>query len=110
MTCSPERHADAERERGHPERVPRGGDGGIHQLHLPPCASFNAVLDPYLSSLNTNEPGSGIVAVKYQMDWPAPGNDPSYNQDGETRRAYYGVTGISRPFRGRCRCDHRRYG
>ena len=64
----------------------------------PPCASFNAVLDPYLSSLNTNEPGSGIVAVKYQMDWPAPGNDPSYNQDGETRRAYYGVTGIPDPF------------
>ena len=33
-------------------------------------------------------------AVKYHMNWPSPGNDPSYNPHGNTRRGYYGVTGI----------------
>jgi hypothetical protein len=28
------------------------------------------------------------------MNWPSPGNDPSYNPDGVTRQNYYGVTGI----------------
>lgn len=60
----------------------------------PPCASFNNTFDPLLTSLNTNGDGSNIAAVKYQMNWPSPGTDPSYNPDGNTRKNYYGVTGI----------------
>lgn len=60
----------------------------------PPCASFNAQFDPLLTSLDANLAWSNVVAVKYQMNWPSPGNDPSYNPDGNTRKSYYGVTGI----------------
>ena len=60
----------------------------------PPCASFNEDFDPLLNSLNTNVAGSNVAAVKYQMNWPAPGNDPSYNPDGNARKTYYGVSGI----------------
>ena len=63
-----------------------------------PCASFNVTFDPLLSSLNTNDNGSNVAAIKYQMNWPPPGNDPSYNPDGNTRRGYYGVTGIPDTF------------
>ncbi|HRD52242.1 MAG TPA: Omp28-related outer membrane protein, partial [Flavobacteriales bacterium] len=59
-----------------------------------PCASFNNTFDPLLTSLNTNTGSSNIAAVKYQMNWPSPGTDPSYNPDGVTRRQYYGVSGI----------------
>jgi hypothetical protein len=34
---------------------------------------------------------NNLNAVKYQVNWPAPGNDPSYNPDVLTRRNYYGV-------------------
>lgn len=60
----------------------------------PPCASLNITFAPTLQSLNTNDPGSHIAAIKYHMNWPAPGNDPSYNPDGNTRKSYYNVTGI----------------
>lgn len=60
----------------------------------PPCAGLNTTFAPTLTSLNTNQPGSNIAAIKYHMNWPAPGNDPSYNPDGNTRKSYYGVTGI----------------
>ncbi|MEO8588450.1 MAG: T9SS type A sorting domain-containing protein [Flavobacteriales bacterium] len=60
----------------------------------PPCASLNTTFAPTLTSLNTNMPGSTVAAVKYHMNWPSPGNDPSYNPDGNTRKSYYGVTGI----------------
>lgn len=63
-----------------------------------PCASFNVTFDPLLESLNTNETGSNVAAIKYQMNWPSPGNDPSYNPDGNTRRGYYGVSGIPDTF------------
>lgn len=63
-----------------------------------PCASFNSNFDPLLTSLNTNVGTSNFAAVKYQMNWPSPGNDPSYNPDGNTRRGYYGVTGIPDPY------------
>ncbi len=59
-----------------------------------PCAAFNVDFDPYLTSVNTNIPGGDVAAVKYQMNWPSPGNDPSYNPDGNTRRGFYGVSGI----------------
>ncbi|HMQ76710.1 MAG TPA: T9SS type A sorting domain-containing protein [Flavobacteriales bacterium] len=60
----------------------------------PPCASYNTTFDPLLGSLNTNDAGSNYAAIKYQMNWPSPGNDPSYNPDGNARKSYYGVTGI----------------
>lgn len=59
-----------------------------------PCASLNVNYGPFLESLNTNHEGSIVAAVKYHMNWPSPGNDPSYNPDGNTRKSYYGVTGI----------------
>lgn len=59
-----------------------------------PCASFNATFDPLIQSNNVNVPSSHFNAVKYQMNWPSPGNDVSYNNDGLTRRTYYGVSGI----------------
>lgn len=59
-----------------------------------PCASYNNTFDPLLTSVNANGAGSNIAAVKYQMNWPSPGTDPSYNPDGVTRRTYYGVSGI----------------
>jgi len=63
-----------------------------------PCASFNVTFDPLLSTLNTNGNGSNVAAIKYQMNWPSPGNDPSYNPDGNTRRGFYGVSGIPDTF------------
>ncbi len=63
-----------------------------------PCAGFNSSFDPTLTSLNTNQSGSNVAAIKYQMDWPAPGTDPSFNSEGSSRRGYYGVTGIPSPF------------
>jgi hypothetical protein len=59
-----------------------------------PCASFNASFIPRLISMNTNHVGGQLAAVKYQMNWPSPGTDKSYNADGDTRRGFYGVTGI----------------
>jgi hypothetical protein len=58
-----------------------------------PCANFNVNFAPLLTSLNTNN-NSNVSCVKYHMNWPAPGNDPSYNPDGNSRKSYYGVTGI----------------
>ena len=60
----------------------------------PPCASLNVTFGPVLAGLNTNQTGSDVAAIKYHMNWPSPGNDPSYNPDGNTRKTYYGVTGI----------------
>jgi hypothetical protein len=62
-----------------------------------PCASLNSTFDPLLNDNNTNVSGptfSNVTAIKYQMNWPAPGTDRSYNPDGVTRRNYYGVSGI----------------
>jgi hypothetical protein len=59
-----------------------------------PCANLNVTFAPMLTSLSTNHQGSNYAAVKYHMNWPSPGNDPSYNPDGVTRKNYYGVTGI----------------
>lgn len=59
-----------------------------------PCAAFNSSFDPLVLSNNANIPSSHFNIVKYQMNWPSPGNDASYNPDGEIRRGTYGVTGI----------------
>lgn len=63
-----------------------------------PCASFNSTFDPFLASINANENGGQVAAVKYQMNWPSPGNDPSYNSDGNGRKTSYLVSGIPKSF------------
>jgi hypothetical protein len=60
----------------------------------PPCKSFNDMYDPLCISLNVNTTGTDINVIKYQMNWPSPGTDRSYNTDGASRRTYYGVSGI----------------
>lgn len=59
-----------------------------------PCASFNVTFDPLILSNNVNTPSSNFNIIKYQMNWPSPGNDVSYNAHGNARRGYYGVSGI----------------
>jgi hypothetical protein len=58
-----------------------------------PCAGWNASYGPIIEANNPNT-GNGIAVLKYQMDWPSPGNDPSNNDDADSRRGYYGVSGI----------------
>src|SRR5690606_281463 len=59
-----------------------------------PCANFNVTFDPLILSQNANDNGSNFNIIKYQMNWPAPGNDVSYNPDGAARQNYYGVNAI----------------
>lgn len=60
----------------------------------PPCAAFNSWFDPWEDNKGANDQGTQLVVVKWQMNWPNPGNDASYNQDGYSRRVYYQVTGV----------------
>jgi hypothetical protein len=55
-----------------------------------PCASLNSSFDPLLNSNNPNT-GGDVNVVKYQVNWPSPGNDPSYNAHVLARRTHYGV-------------------
>jgi hypothetical protein len=62
-----------------------------------PCAALNSTFDPLLDDNNTNVTGAAftnVTAIKYQMNWPSPGTDRSYNPDGVTRQNYYGVNAI----------------
>ena len=60
-----------------------------------PCASFNSsVFTPFM-----NAHPDDITVIKYQMNWPSPG-DPYYTEEGGTRRYYYGVTGVPNLFAG----------
>jgi hypothetical protein len=63
-----------------------------------PCASFNSTFDPFLSSINANANGGQAAAVKYQMNWPSPGDDPSYNSEGNGRKNSYSVNSIPKSF------------
>jgi hypothetical protein len=63
-----------------------------------PCAALNATFDPLVVSNNINVPSTHVNLIRYQMNWPSPGNDVSYNPDGVTRRTYYGVNGIPDAF------------
>ncbi len=60
-----------------------------------PCASWNGFYGPIIENNSPNDLyNPGIAVVKYQMNWPSPDNDPSYNADGNMRKGYYGTTGI----------------
>ncbi len=63
----------------------------------PPCASENATLDPLLKTNNPNT-GGRVNVIRYQMNWPSPGNDPSYNPHAVSRRTYYSVSSIPNIF------------
>ena len=53
----------------------------------PPCATFNStVFNPFLEQHDGE-----MTLVKYQMNWPAPG-DPYFTLEGQTRRYFYGVS------------------
>jgi hypothetical protein len=57
-----------------------------------PCAGLNATFDPLV---NTNNPNSGgdVNVIKYQVNWPSPNNDPSFNAHGNSRVAHYDIQG-----------------
>jgi hypothetical protein len=59
-----------------------------------PCASFNPGYKQLLDDNGANTSGTQLVSVKYQMNWPSPGNDPAYNAEALARRSAYGITGV----------------
>jgi hypothetical protein len=64
-----------------------------------PCAAVNTTngFDNLIVANAANTSGS-LSVVKYQMNWPSPGNDPSYNPDGLTRRTFYNCNSIPMAF------------
>jgi hypothetical protein len=56
-----------------------------------PCASFNTSFNPW-----TVSHADQITLIKYQMNWPSPG-DPYYTDEGGVRRDYYGVSFVPWP-------------
>jgi hypothetical protein len=57
-----------------------------------PCATNNPTIDAFIAARFDS-----LVAIKYHMNWPAPGNDPMYlyNPTQATdRRNYYGVNAV----------------
>lgn len=73
-------------------RIPLIEDFG--SATCPPCATLAATFDPLLLLNSANDSCGDITAIKYQMNWPPPGNDPSYTDDADTRKVYYSVSGI----------------
>jgi len=63
-----------------------------------PCKGFNINrLTPILNDFGANDIDGQITAIKYQMNFPTPGVDPSYNIDGQDRLNYYGIASIPTP-------------
>ncbi|MEJ5262586.1 MAG: T9SS type A sorting domain-containing protein [Ignavibacterium sp.] len=57
-----------------------------------PCAANNPTIDAFIAARFDS-----LVAIKYHMNWPSPGNDPMYlyNPDqANDRRFYYGVNAV----------------
>jgi len=57
-----------------------------------PCASNNPFLDAFIAPRYDT-----ILAIKYHMNWPSPGNDPMYlanSTQNNERRAYYSVNAV----------------
>ncbi len=59
-----------------------------------PCAFFNTDFEPWCTDHKND-----ITLLKYQMNWPSPG-DPYYTAEGGSRRSYYGVISIPALFTG----------
>ncbi len=65
---------------------------GFSSATCGPCASQNPAWN---ALLNANQ--DILTSIKYQMSWPAPGNDPMYHhnpQDNTARRNYYNVNSV----------------
>src|SRR5690606_5544188 len=64
-----------------------------------PCRALNVTngFNAFLNSYNPNT-GGDVNVIKYQMNWPAPGDDPSYNPDGLARRIHYEVNAVPQAF------------
>lgn len=57
-----------------------------------PCAANNPTIDAFV-----HNKFDSIVAIKYHMNWPSPGNDPMYlynPQQQNDRRTYYAVNAV----------------
>ena len=55
----------------------------------PPCVAGNINVE------NINRTNSGKhVVIKYQQNFPSPGNDPYYTAESGARRGYYGINAI----------------
>ncbi len=57
-----------------------------------PCAANNPTVDAFIESKFDS-----LVAIKYHMNWPSPGNDPMYLYNPEQandRRFYYGISAV----------------
>lgn len=68
---------------------------GFSSNTCPPCYSWNVAYSPILANnMPNDEAAPGVAVLKFQMDWPSPGNDPSNNDEADTRRGFYSVTGI----------------
>jgi hypothetical protein len=59
-----------------------------------PCATYSPAVNALLVSNNVNSSSAKINAIKYQMNYPSPGNDPAYTTEATTRHTYYAVPGI----------------
>ena len=59
-----------------------------------PCASFNPGYKTLLDDNNVNTENGRITSVKYQMNWPSPGNDPAYNAEASARKTVYAISGV----------------
>ncbi len=63
---------------------------GFTSSTCPPCVQGNIVLSAVLAA----KPKSSYSVIKYQQDYPAPGNDPNFTAESGTRHDYYQITGI----------------
>ena len=54
-----------------------------------PCVAGNATVE----SVNRSNAGKQVV-IKYQQNFPSPGNDPYYTAESGARRGYYGINAI----------------
>lgn len=57
-----------------------------------PCAANNPTIDAFIAARFDS-----LVAIKYHMNWPSPGNDPMYlynSQQANDRRFYYSVNAV----------------
>ncbi len=57
-----------------------------------PCASNNPTVDAFIGAHYDS-----LVAIKYHMNWPSPGNDPMYaynSTQANDRRYYYAVSSV----------------
>lgn len=54
-----------------------------------PCKAGNANLSRIFNTLGSED----YVCIKYQMNWPNPG-DPYFTTEAQTRRTYYGISSV----------------